>query len=538
MTRIACSSINVISPFQFNYILLIFLSIISLSIAGKKKFNIIHIISDDLRPDLFNYGRKNIYSPNIDKIANGGVSFDHAYCQQAVCGPSRNSFLTGRRPDASRTWNFINHFRQDHPNWTSLPGMFLKAGLNSLGVGKVYHPFMPPKDDGSKSWSNAALPYSNPCYFYGISCVPCGGIENKKCSDHGFGPGHVSTCWCMTEAVEDTLTATRSIELLQIGVKDFKQNGKNFYLAIGFHKPHLPWQASKKHFDRYPLENITLAVHKTAPKDMPGIAFSSCDSDNPYIPISDDGAKLARRGYYASVSGMDEQVGRVLDAIEAYGIKNDTVVVFHGDHGWQLGEHCEWRKNTNFDLATRVPLIISVPDLAKSRMGSRESKNFVELVDLMPTIADLAGIDLQHILKNETELAGISLKDIIYDNEQTIIKRESFSQYPRDPKNLSVPYKHNGIDHKNRSKFKAMGYSIRTNEWRYTEWRLWNKHALAGQWDVAPIGIELYDHRNEKVFPSNFDEGENINIISQYKNSSIVKVLAQRLKDMFDNEHV
>ena len=167
-------------------------------------------------------------------------------------------------------------------------------------------------------------------------------------------------------------------------------------------------------------------------------------------------------------------------------------------------------------------------------MGSRESKNFVELVDLMPTIADLAGIDLQHILKNETELAGISLKDIIYDNEQTIIKRESFSQYPRDPKNLSVPYKHNGIDHKNRSKFKAMGYSIRTNEWRYTEWRLWNKHALAGQWDVAPIGIELYDHRNEKVFPSNFDEGENINIISQYQNSSIVKVLAQRLKGMFD----
>ena len=119
MTRITCFRIKVISPFQFNYILLIFLSIISLSIAGKKKFNIIHIISDDLRPDLFNYGRKNIYSPNIDKIANGGVSFDHAYCQQAVCGPSRNSFLTGRRPDASRTWNFINHFRQDHPNWTS-----------------------------------------------------------------------------------------------------------------------------------------------------------------------------------------------------------------------------------------------------------------------------------------------------------------------------------------------------------------------------------------------------------------------------------
>lgn len=327
---------------MFNtYILHVYVILIHNVLAASKNFNVVHIISDDLRPELFNYGCTNIYSPNIDKIAKQGVSFDHAYCQQAVCGPSRNSFLSGRRPDASRTWNFINNFREDHPEWTSLPGMFLKANRNSFGVGKVYHPFMPPKDDGNKSWSKAALPYSNPCYFYGISCVPCGGIGNKKCSDHGFGPGNVSTCWCMKEAIEDTLTATRSIELLQIGVKDFKQTGKNFYLAIGFHKPHLPWQASKTHFDRYPLDNITLAKHKMAPINMPEIAFSSCDSPSIFKSISDVGAKLARRGYYASISGMDEQVGRVLDAIESYGIKNDTVVVFHGDHGWQLGEHNE-----------------------------------------------------------------------------------------------------------------------------------------------------------------------------------------------------
>ena len=531
--------------------------------ARDKKFNVVHIIIDDLRPELFNYGCDKVYSPNIDKLAKTGVSFDHCYCQQAVCGPSRNSFLTGRRPDASRTWNFINHFRQDHPDWTTLPGMFLKAGLNSLGVGKVYHPFMPPKDDGNKSWSEAALPYSNPCFFYGISCTPCGGLfDKKKCSDHGFGPGNVSTCWCMVEAKEDTLTATRAIELLQIGVKDFMEKRKLFYLAIGFHKPHLPWQAKKKHFDRYPLENITLAKYKTAPTNMPGIAFSSCDSPSPYEPISDKGAKLARRGYYASVSGMDEQVGRILNAIEGYGIKNDTVVIFHGDHGWQLGEHGEWRKNTNFELGTRVPLIVSVPDLDASRMGTRENNNFVELVDLMPTIADFAGIDVQSIVKNETKLAGVSLKGVIYDTtdrhdmESTytdegkivgsygnhndrrsrVVKSASYSQYPRDPKDMNFPYEHNGIDHKNRSKFKVMGYSVRTREWRYTEWRLWNNVTLTGEWDVPPIGTELYDHRNEKSFPTNFDLGENVNVFSQYNNSAIVETLAKQLRGLFVND--
>ena len=193
-----------------------------------------------------------------------------------------------------------------------------------------------------------------------------------------------------------------------------------------------------------------------------------------------------------------------------------------------------WRKNTNFELGTRVPLIISVPDLSKSRLGARDSKNFVELVDLMPTIADLAGIDVQSIVKNETKLAGVSLKEFIYKDDPVITKNASFSQYPRAPRNMKIPYAHNGIDHKNRSKFKVMGYSVRTADWRYTEWRLWNNKTLSGKWDVTPIGIELYDHRNEVSFPTNFDVGENDNIISKYKNSKVVEELANLLKEMFD----
>ena len=159
-------------------------------------------------------------------------------------------------------------------------------------------------------------------------------------------------CWCEVEAVEDTLTVNRAIELMQIGAKDFHLQNKTFYLAVGLHKPHLPWQAAKKHFDKFPIDSIATAKHKTAPKGLVGnetIAYSSCDSPSPWEPISDKGAKEARRGYYSAVSGMDEQVGRVLNALEAYNLNNNTVVVFHSDHGWQLGEHGEWRKNTNFE---------------------------------------------------------------------------------------------------------------------------------------------------------------------------------------------
>ena len=497
-------------------------------------YNIVHIVSDDLRPEISSYGVDGRHTPNIDRIAKAGVSFDRAYTQIAVCGPSRNSFLSGRRPDASRSWNFINHFRQDHPGWTSLPGMFLKSQKNSLGVGKMYHPFLPPKDDGDKSWSSSALPYSNPCYFYGISCLPCVGAH-KKCSDHGFGPGNVSTCWCEVEAVEDTLTVNRAIELMQIGAKDFHLQNKTFYLAVGLHKPHLPWQAAKKHFDKFPIDSIATAKHKTAPKGLVGnetIAYSSCDSPSPWEPISDKGAKEARRGYYSAVSGMDEQVGRVLNALEAYNLNNNTVVVFHSDHGWQLGEHGEWRKNTNFELATRVPLIIRPPNLSPAIMGSRTAA-LVELVDLMPTIADFAGIDLANIVKKETPLAGKSLIDLVLCKQQSI-KTAAFSQYPRAPHNVSIPYRKNGIDHKNRSMFYVMGYSIRTTDWRYTEWRLWNRSSLTALWDTGGLyASELYDHRQETGFPTNFDVGENDNVFEQYSGQKIVGELAVAIRRQF-----
>lgn len=499
----------------------LWLACFRLSVCERSPLNIVHIVVDDLRPELGAYGLPDRHTPNIDSLAASGVSFDRAYTQIAVCGPSRNSFLTGRRPDRSRSWNMINHFREDHPEWTSLPGMFKKAGMNSLGAGKIYHPFLPPKWDGNNSWSHQALPFDNPCWFYGISCLPCVGRDGihvkPKCNDHGFGPGAVETCWCEIEATEDVLTVDRALSLLDIAERDYKNHGKLFYLAVGLHKPHLPWQASKKYFDIHRSRNISLAVHKTAPKGMPGVAFSSCDSKSPWDPIADEDARNARIAYYAATSGMDEQVGRVLDALKKSNLLNNTAVILHGDHGWQLGEHGEWRKNTNFELGTRVPLIMSGPEWFMERSAGSRSDAPTELVDLMPTFADLAGIELSAVMQaDETPLDGASLVPLVLQDRKlpgASKHQMAFSQYPRRVKDPTQPWSKNGIDHTNRSLFTVMGYSVRTSDWRYTEWRRWQGDKLQADWNAdGLIASELYDHRNETMYPTDFDSRENDNL--------------------------
>ena len=416
--------------------------------------------------------------------------------------------------------------------------MFLLGGRNSYGVGKLYHPFLPPNDDGPKSWSKSALPYKNPCYFEGVSCLPCAGGK-AKCSDDGFGPGPVETCWCEVEAVEDVQVVTQAIAYMDAAVEDFMQRNRTFYLGVGLHKPHLPWQASKKHFDLFNISNITLALNKLAPDGMPGIAYASCDSPSPWQPIADNGARAARRAYYAATSGVDEQIGRLLAHLESKGsaVLNHTAVVLHSDHGWHLGEHCEWRKFSNFELTTRVPLIVRTPpgwssamaigttrisgddgsggDGGSSRAAISQGRRvdaLVELVDIMPTLHELAA--LPPLPPGETPLAGTSLVPLLAGRVSEL-KEAAFSQYARKPHNISRPYAQNGIDHANRTDFVAMGYTVRTRDWRYTEWRWWNGSALAADW-VTPRGLwasELYDHRGQAAYPTDFDApNEEVNL--------------------------
>ena len=365
--------------------------------SATNKHNILHIISDDLRPELGAYGLSNRHTPNIDGI--GGTVFTRAYAQQAVCGPSRNSFLSGRRPDRSRSWNFINHFREDHPSdWTSLPGLFAKdPDFVSLGAGKVYHPKLPPAYDAEKSWSQAALPFKNPCWNTaddpnakfqdgGLPCVFCAiDVESR------LFPKHFNTTvadeFCAIDALEDTFSGDEAIALLRKVPED-----KFFYLALGMHKPHLPFQYSEEDWLAHPPDTIDLPAHTLPPVGAPAIALHFTEKaihDSVYEPISNASMLKARRAYRSSVTGMDRKLKPLLDALAERGLQNNTAIVFHSDHGWSLGEQGLWRKFTNFELSTRVPLIISVPWMEAQ---PSQNSNLAELVDVLPTIVELSGV--------------------------------------------------------------------------------------------------------------------------------------------------
>ena len=380
--------------------------------------SVIHIVVDDLRPELGAYGVPNRHTPNIDRLAAGGVVFDRAYCQQAVCGPSRSSFLTGRRPDTARVWNFIDSFRDDHPEWTTLPGIFLRPELNALalGSGKMFHPKMPLGYDGNRSWSDwkGNLPFKNDCWNTAVSttskdCTKVGPAD-AKC-DGGLPcipcpidiaahlPGarvnvSVANEYCSIDALEDTLTVSEAVTRL----RDAHAAGRPFYLGVGMHKPHMPWQYSAEDFALHATTEIALPAHPLPPVGVPPIAIHFTDGDapghaSPYAPVHANDTRAARRAYYAAVTGMDRKLGVLLDELDALGIANRTAVVLHGDHGWQLGEHGAWRKMTNWELAARVPLIVRAPWLGARAVGARVDA-LVELVDVLPSIADLAGVSL------------------------------------------------------------------------------------------------------------------------------------------------
>lgn len=498
--------------------------------------NVIHIVVDDLRPEIGAYGLPGRSTPNMDKLAEGGMVFDRAFCQQAVCGPSRNSFMSGRRPDRSRSWNFINHFREDHPEWTSLPGMFKQAGRLALGAGKLYHPKLPPAYDGNNSWSSAALPFRNPCWNTaddtkikfedgGLPCVPC----PVDVSHYLFKTNtSIANEFCQIDAFEDSLTIDSAITQLR---RAAREGAKGFYLGVGLHKPHMPWQAAPEDFAKHPIDDISPAKYKQPPKDVPGLALQMTDGathPDPFHSVSDSTARTARRAYRAATTGMDRKLGRLLNELETLGLENETAIVLHGDHGWQLGELGEWRKFTNFEIATRVPLIIRAPWLASAK--NARSDALVELVDVMPTIADLAGVSPPGV--GETPLDGVSLVPILAGTAPNgTVKSAAFSQYPRRVKNQETPWDSNSIIHRNRSSFTHMGYSVRTRGWRYTEWVAWDGVNLSPVWtDVA--GRELYDHRNQSSFPTDFDSPcETVNVAKA--NPDVVKQLSAIIRSAF-----
>jgi iduronate 2-sulfatase len=430
----------------------------SLTAISAPKFNVLHIVSDDLNCSLGAYGHTQVKSPHIDALAASGVKFANAYCQFPLCNPSRASFMTGLRPGSTQVYNNNVHFRKALPDVLSIPQSFTKAGAFSARVGKLYHYGVPTQIgtsglDDEPSWQQVVNPIGH----------------DKKVEDkiHTLVPGQFggTLSWFSDDSEEpqtDAIGAEEAIKLLEA-----KKDGP-FYLAVGFYRPHTPYVAPKKYFDLYPIENIKLATGPmlNAP-GIPAAAYGSHKKDQEQL--TDPMRKEILQAYFASTTFMDDQVGAVLSALQRLGLAKNTVVVFHSDHGYHLGDHGLWQKQSVWENSAHVPLIIRVPDNAAN---GKTCTRPVELIDLHATLADVCGLP-------PPTTDGVSLKPLL-DNPDAAWDRPAFTQTTR---NVPVGTFAN-TEPKKKTKGKDRGYSgisVRTEQYRYTEW------------DEGRKGITLFD---------------------------------------------
>jgi len=408
------------------------------------RLNVLLIAIDDLNVSLSCYDHPLVRTPNIDKLAARGIRFDHAYCQYPLCNPSRSSLLSGLRPDTSRIYDNGIPIRKVFPDVVTLPQLFMTNGYFSGRVGKIFHYGVPGQIgtsglDDAPSWNEFVNPR--------------GRDRDDEADVINFTPKRqlgAALCWMEAKGTDEEQTdgkvAAETIRMLEA------HKDKPFFIAAGFYRPHVPDIATKKYFDMYPLEKVTLPTEPPEHiKEIPPIALT-CMPLNYGVP--EENLRIFKRAYFASISFVDAQVGKVLDALDRLKLADHTIVVLFGDHGWSLGEHGQWQKQLLFEEVARVPLIIALPKTIVVGPCART----VELVDIYPTLADYCG------LRPLTNLEGRSLRPLL-ENPRTRWMIPAITQQVRN-------------DHGTR----IMGYSVRTERWRYTEW------------DGGKLGVELYDH--------------------------------------------
>ncbi|NXT92090.1 IDS sulfatase, partial [Anhinga rufa] len=487
--------------------------------------NVLFIIVDDLRPVLGCYGDKLVKSPNIDQLASQSIVFSNAYAQQAVCAPSRVSFLTGRRPDTTRLYDFYSYWRVHAGNYSTMPQYFKENGYVTLSVGKVFHPGVSSNysDDYPYSWS---IPPFHPSAEKYENDKTCRGKDGKL---HANLVCPVDVTEMPIGTLPDIQSTEEAIRLLNV----MKTNKQKFFLAVGYHKPHIPLRYPQEFLKLYPLENITLAPDPWVPEKLPSVAYNpwtdirqrddveALNVSFPYGPLPDDFQLQIRQSYYAAVSYLDTQVGLLLNALDDVGLSNSTIVVFTADHGWSLGEHGEWAKYSNFDVATRVPLMFYVPGMTTYSVSQGErvfpyldpfshisgvvpegrSEKVVELVSLFSTLTELAGLQVPPVCPEMsfhvalcTEGASIvryfnvSEEKGGCDNTSRCFNEEpvAFSQYPRP---ADTPQWNS--DKPKLKDIRIMGYSMRTIDYRYTVWVQFNPNNFSANFEDVHAG-ELY----------------------------------------------
>ena len=479
--------------------------------------NILFIPVDDLRPELGAYGDEFILTPNMDLLAKQGVTFMRTYCQQAVCNPSRASLLTGLRPDSIQVWDLRTDFRDNVPDVVTLPQYFKQNGYISIGLGKTFHN----NDPDTISWSVApqnieGFPFDPDAVYANVENLEIQQMKIRELKAAGRSRidqlGHWYVKANATEnadvdddAYYDGAQTTRAIEIL----RELKSENRPFFLSVGYYRPHLPFNAPKKYWDMYDRSEIPLAENQFIPEGSPAYlvhgeaelrGYSDCND----LPLPNEESWDANRqrelkhGYYASVSYTDAQIGRLIDELERLGLAENTIVVLWGDHGWKLGEHNGWCKQTNYEIDTRVPLIISGYGV---NARGKQSNALCEFVDIYPTLCAMANLPVPD------HLQGTSLVPLL-ENPDLEWKSAAFSQFllGRFGRTKTV-------------KGEQMGYTIRTDQYRYVEWYNWNKEEKKA--DIL-LCRELFDHMA--------DPQENINIADDPEYMDLVASLSIQLK--------
>jgi arylsulfatase A-like enzyme len=498
---------------------------VSVFAQQNKKPNILFIAIDDLKPILGCYGNTLVKTPNIDRLANMGTVFMSNYVQQAVCGPTRASVMTGKRPDYTKVWDLKTKMRDVHPDILSLPQYFASQGYSTQGIGKVYDPRCVDKDIDRPSWSTPFYRTDIKYYAEGYGEPALERYQKKetkeaieKAINEALAAGKTKseakeyagtkmkpTTECVdvpNNAYNDGANMLQAKDILS---KLSKRN-EPFFFAVGIAKPHLPFVAPKKYWDLYKREDMPLAKFQEQSKNAVDIAYHNAGEirgysdippltdftdQKPYgITLPKDKQQELIHGYYAAVSYADANVGVLLDALDSLGLTKNTIIVLWGDHGWHLGDHNLWCKHTNFEEATHAPLIIAAPGFKPS-----STKSQTEHIDIFPTLCDLVN------LKIPEKLDGTSLVPLM-NNSTAVVKEYSVSQYPRSNATAEG-------EKLSKADANAMGYSIRTAQYRYTVWlrngfrstQPFNKELL--------VGTELYDYEKDPL--------ETVNVVNDKK---------------------
>lgn len=502
----------------------------SVQAATSERPNVLFISMDDFGPYLKGYGKEQVIAPNLDRLMERSMTFDRAYCQMAICSPSRSSLMTGLRPDSTGVFNLATHFREKVPDVVTLPEHFKQQGYHTQAVGKNFHPAFSfhadvdgqPNLDDPQSWSAPLWLPSPPRYYHteaGIADAKKVFARTRMRADEtpddwenyvirGFATEAPDVS---EDVLYDGQVTNRALQVM----REVAALEEPFFLGVGFLKPHYPFIAPKKYWDLYDRNEIKIAENNFPPRDAPPISLqvhwpeARAQSDVP-----DSGAILPEQsremihGYYACISYVDALVGRLLDELDRLGLRENTIIVLWGDHGFSLGENSMWAKLTNLEMSTRSPLMIALPD---GRGAGRHTDALVEFVDIYPSLAELAGLSLPE------HLEGTSFVPLLTDPQRPW-KSAAFSQYLRraipnyrvNPLAIDTP-----LGYRDYPKTATMGYSMRTDRYRFTLWQ------EDGNPDVIR-GIELYDHQ--------LDPAENVNIAGHPEQAELVAQLTQKLR--------